>query len=73
MAFALKDRAAVEKTVAALQEKLADGDPADEDLRRECESVLTGLRAAYRADAALFSRETVDALRELSDLLRDAV
>ena len=72
MALPLKDRAAVEKTVAALQERLADGDPADAALRGECTAVLTDLRAAYRADSSIFSREIVEDLRELSDLLRDS-
>ena len=65
------DRRAVEAAVASLQESLADGDPADAALRSRCEAALSALRAAYRADPAAFSRETVEALRELSDLLRE--
>lgn len=72
MASTLKDRSAVEKAVLALQERLADGDPSDPDLRRECEASLSSLREAYRGNKALFSAETVEALRELADLLRDA-
>ncbi|MBI5883225.1 MAG: hypothetical protein HZB91_08980 [Elusimicrobia bacterium] len=65
----LTDRAGVEKAVAALQEKLAEGDPTDEALKAECEAALTDLRAAYRASPAAFSKETIEALRELRDLL----
>lgn len=67
----LNDRRSVEAAVAALQEKLADGDPSDAALRGHCEAVLSALRAAYRADKAAFSRETVEALHELSELLRE--
>jgi hypothetical protein len=68
----LSDRRAVEAAVAELQERLADGDPADAALRGRCEQALTALRAAYRANRAAFSPETIAALRELSDLLREA-
>jgi hypothetical protein len=64
-----KDRRAVEAAVASLQESLADGDPGDAALRGRCEAVLATLRAAYRADPALFSPETIAALQELRDLL----
>jgi len=68
----LTDRRAVEAAVAALQERLADGDPADAALRSHSEAVLSALRAAYRANPAAFSREVIEALRELSELLREA-
>jgi hypothetical protein len=60
----------VEAAVASLQEYLADGDPTDEDLRIRCEADLSALRVAYRANPAAFSRETIEALRELNELLR---
>ena len=65
----LTDRAGVEKAVAALQEKLAEGDPADEALKAECEAELENLRSAYRASPAAFTKETIEALRDLKDLL----
>jgi hypothetical protein len=65
----LNDRRAVEAAVADLQERLADGDPSDAALRSHCEAALAVLRAAYRANRAAFSPETIAALRELSDLL----
>lgn len=64
------DRRAVEAAVLDLQERLADGDPSDAALKAYCEGVLTTLRAAYRANRAAFSKEAVEALRELGDLLR---
>lgn len=64
------DRRAVEAAVAILQERLADGDPADAALQSHCEAALLALRAAYRITPAAFSRETIEALRELSELLR---
>lgn len=64
------DRRAVEAAVATLQERLADGDPADAALRSHCEAALSGLRNAYRGNPAAFSTEAIEALRELSDLLR---
>ena len=66
------DRRAVEAAVASLQERLADGDPNDAALRGSCEAVLSALRAAYRADRSLFSPETIAALQELRELLREA-
>jgi len=66
------DRRAVEAAVASLQERLADGDPADAALRSHCEAVLLALRAAYRVNPSDFSRETIEALRELSELLRES-
>ncbi len=66
----LTDRRAVEAAVAALQERLADGDPADLVLQKHCQAVLLTLRTAYRVNPAAFSRETIEALRELSELLR---
>ena len=65
------DRRAVEAAVASLQERLADGDPADTALRSHCEAVLSALRATYRVNPAAFSRESIEALREFSVLLRD--
>lgn len=56
------DCRAVEATVASLQERLADGDPADAALRSHCEVVLLALRAAYRVNPAVFSREAIEAL-----------
>ncbi len=67
----LTDRRAVDAAVASLQERLADGDPADAALRSHCETVLLALRAAYRVNPAAFSREAIEALRELSELLRE--
>ena len=64
----LADRAAVEAAVAPLQECLADGDPADAALRSHGESVLLALRAAYRVNPSTFSRESIEALRELNEL-----
>jgi hypothetical protein len=64
------DRRAVDAAVASLQERLADGDPADAALQISCEAALSALRAAYRASPAAFSRETIEALRELGELLR---
>ena len=63
---------AIETAIARLQERLADGDPADAILRGHCEAVLLELRAAYRVSPAAFSREAIAALRELSELLRGA-
>lgn len=65
------DRRAVEAAVASLQERLADGDPADAALRSRCEAVLLALRGAYRVNPAVFSREAIEALRELGELLRE--
>jgi hypothetical protein len=65
------DRHDVEAAVVALQEHLANGDPADAILRSHCESVLLALRAAYRVNPAAFSREAIEALRELNELLRE--
>ncbi|MFA6091724.1 MAG: hypothetical protein WCU88_02725 [Elusimicrobiota bacterium] len=67
-----KDRLSVEAAVASLQERVADGDPTDKAFRSHCEAVLSSLRAAYRANPAAFSREIVEALRELSELLRES-
>ena len=58
--------------MASLQERLADGDPGDLSLRSRCEADLAVLRAAYRLAPTAFSAETIAALRELSDLLREA-
>ena len=65
------DRRTVDAAVAALQERLADGDPSDAALRSQCEAVLLALRAAYRAHPAAFSREAIETLREISELLRE--
>ncbi len=66
----LTSRRGVETAVAALQARLADGDPSDDALRQSCETDLEALRAAYRAQPSFFSKETVEALRELRDLLQ---
>ena len=66
----MNERRAIEAAVSALQERLADGDPTDAALKAHCEGVLVTLRAAYRANRAAFSKEAVEALRELSELLR---
>ncbi|MFA6316254.1 MAG: hypothetical protein WC943_02460 [Elusimicrobiota bacterium] len=66
------DKKSVEAAVAALQEKLADGDPSDAELRKSCDAALAGLRASYRANPAAFSKETIEALQELKALLADA-
>ena len=63
------DRRAVDAAVASLQERLADGDPADAVLQNHCRAVLATLRAAYRVNPTSFSREAIEALRELSELL----
>ncbi|HAM35851.1 MAG TPA: hypothetical protein DEB40_08580 [Elusimicrobia bacterium] len=65
------DRRAVEAAVVSLQQRLADGDPADAALRSRCEAELSALRAAYRLSPAAFSSEAIEALRELSELLRE--
>ena len=65
------DRRTVEAAVASLQEGLTDGDPTDAALRSHCEAVLSALRAAYRVNPAAFSRESIEALREFSELLRE--
>ena len=65
------DRRTVEAAVASLQERLADGDPADAVLRSHCMTVLSALRTAYRVNPAAFSREAIEALRELGELLRE--
>jgi hypothetical protein len=67
----LTDRRSVEAAVADLQERLADGDPEDAALRSHCEAALSQLRAAYRAIPAAFSKEVIEALRELRDLLHE--
>ena len=67
------DRRTVEAAVASLQERLADGDSADAALRSRCEAVLSTLRAAYRVNPAAFSRKSIEALREFSQLLCDPV
>ncbi len=72
MGSPLNDREAVDAAVASLQERLADGDPTDAGLRSHCEAVLTALRASYRTNPSAFSRETVEALREFSELLRES-
>jgi hypothetical protein len=69
MTAPLKDRRSVETAVSSLQERLADGDPADAALRAHAEAVLAALRAAYRADKTIFSPETIAALQELRELL----
>ena len=61
----------MEAAVISMQERLADGDPADATLRSRCEAALSALRAAYRVNPAVFSRETIEALRELGELLRE--
>ena len=62
---------AVDAAVASLQERLAEGDPADAALRGVCQADLEALRAAYRADKSAFSREAIEALKELVELLRE--
>ena len=64
------DRRVVEAAVATLQERLADGDPADTTLQSYCDAVLSALRAAYRVTPTAFSKDTIETLRELSELLR---
>lgn len=65
------DRRAVEAAIASLQECLADGDPTDAVLVSQGEAVLLTLRAAYRDHKAAFSKEAIDALREISELLHE--
>jgi hypothetical protein len=69
MDAALNDRRSVDSAVASLQDRLADGDPSDLALRKHCQTVLASLRAAYRADPALFTKETIETLREMRELL----
>jgi len=71
MGAPLSDRRAVEAAVAGLQERIAEGDPDDAALRSHGEAVLSALRAAYRANPAAFTKEIIEALRELSELLRE--
>ncbi len=71
MKAVLTDRRSVEAAVGVLQERLADGDPADLDLRSRCETDLKDLRAAYRAHPSAFTKETIESLRELAELLRE--
>ncbi|MDD5656461.1 MAG: hypothetical protein PHF00_04305 [Elusimicrobia bacterium] len=70
MSAPLSDRSSVEAAVLSLQERLAEGDASDGELRRLCESEIEALRCAFRANPAAFSKECVEALRELADLLR---
>ena len=65
-------RRTVEAAVASLQERIADSDPSDTALRDHCEASLSALRAAYRANPDAFSPDIIEALRELSELLREA-
>ena len=65
----LTDRRSVEAAVASLQERLADGDSSDAGLQSYGQSMLATLRAAYRAAPASFTPETIEALRELKDIL----
>lgn len=61
----------VEDAVAKLQEELSEGDPSDDALRKRAEAALNVLRAAYRSDPKTFSPENIEALKELSELLRE--
>ena len=72
MASPPQDRRSVEAAVAELQGRLADGDPEDAALREHAQAALESLRAAYRADKTLFTPETIEALRELRELLGGA-
>jgi hypothetical protein len=65
----LTSRRTVESAAAALQERFADGNPTDLALREHGQAVLADLRAAYRANPALFTKETIEALQELRELL----
>ena len=71
MGAPLNERETIEAAVASLRERLADGDPTDATLRSHCEAILSALRAAYRVNPAVFSRESIEALREFSELLRE--
>jgi len=66
------DRNAVESAIVSLQECLANGDPGDTALLSQGEAVLSALRAAYRVNPAFFTPEAIEALRELSEFLREA-
>ena len=63
---------AVSQAVRLLEERLAEGDPEDPALRAECRKALDSLRAVYRLDPGAFLPETIAALRELGDLLRES-
>ena len=65
------DHRTVEAAIASLQEYLAAGDPTDAALLSQGEAVLLALRAAYRDNKAAFSKEAIEALREISELLHD--
>ncbi len=71
MASPLQDRRSVEAAVLALQQRLSDGDPSDEALRQEAGRAIEELRAAYRKAPQAFTPETIEALRELVELLRE--
>lgn len=65
-----KTRGEVDAAVTALQERLADGDPSDLALRSRCEADLKELRADYKADPSAFTKDAIEALRELVELLQ---
>ncbi|MCX5787392.1 MAG: hypothetical protein NTX64_02620 [Elusimicrobia bacterium] len=65
------DSRAVDAAVASLQERLAEGDPADAALQDHCRAVLSALRASYRVNPAAFSREAIEVLREIGELLHE--
>ena len=65
------DHRTVEAAIASLQEYLAAGDPTDAALLSQSETVILALRAAYRDHKAAFSKEAIDALREISELLHE--
>ena len=68
----LTDRRTVEAAIVSLQECLANGDPTNAALLSQGEAVLLALRAAYRDHKAAFSKEAIDALREISELLHES-
>jgi len=65
------DRRAVETAIASFQEYIANGDPTDAALLSQGEAVLLALRAAYRDNKAAFSKEAIEALHEISELLHE--
>ncbi len=71
MNASLTDRRAIEAAIVSLQDCLADGDPTDAALLSQGEAVLLTLRAAYRDHKAAFSKEAIDDLREISELLHE--
>ena len=65
-------RAEVAAEVEALTAEFTGGDAADPSLVRRCEARLAALRDRFRAEAALFGKKEIAALRDLAFRLRRA-